>query len=56
MTIVKINIPKTADIQTAFRLPNEHWQEIVKWAKENNCSKSDVIRYIIAEFIKHSKI
>ena len=53
---MKIPIQKTADVQTAFRLPKEHWDEIVKWAKENKCSKSDVIRYIIAEFIKHSKI
>ncbi len=53
---MKINIQKTSDVQTAFRLPSEHWEEIVKWAKENKCSKSDVIRYIIDDFIKHSKI
>ena len=49
---MKLNIPKVADVQTAFRLPKEHWDRIVKLAKENKCSNSDVIRWIISEFIK----
>ncbi len=49
---MKLDIPKISEVQTAFRLPKEDWEKIEKLAKENKCSKSDVIRYIIKEFFK----
>jgi len=48
---MKLNIPKKAGVQTALRLPKEHWDIIVALAKENNCEKADVIRLMISEFI-----
>ena len=51
---MKLNIEKVADVQTAFRLPEEHWNRIVKLAKENKCSNSDVLRYMIARFIEEN--
>lgn len=53
---MKLDIPKTAGVQTAFRLPEEHWIAIQKLAKENKCSNSDIIRYIIAKFLTPNQL
>lgn len=49
---MKLDIPQVASIQTAIRIPKEHWEIIIALAKENKCEKSDVIRLMIKEFIK----
>lgn len=48
---MKLPIPQNNAVQTAFRLPLKDWEEIGKLAKENECEKSDIIRYIIAKFL-----
>ena len=47
---MKLPIPQNNDVQTAFRLPSKNWEKIKELAKENKCEKSDILRYIIAEF------
>lgn len=47
---MKLPIPRKADVQTAFRLPKEDWDKVVALAEENQCEKSDILRYIVNKF------
>ncbi len=53
---MKIDIPKTAGVQTAIRIPEEHYKVIENLAKENKCEKSEVIRFMIKSFIEINNI
>ena len=53
---MKLDIPQVASRQTAIRIPEDHWQIIGSFAKENNCDKSDVIRLMVKEFIQTHKL